>query len=677
MAVLPKPAPVEGNLGEFGYQTSNFSIAVNGKAFKILIDKLYTDKIGSIERELATNAYDSHIAAGCPERPFDVILPTVFNPVFTIRDYGTSISHDDCMSMYVTVFESTKEDTNEQVGAWGLGSKSPFAYTDSFSVKAWQDGYERTYVVGYGSDGIPSITHISTVESDEERGLQVSFPVQPHDCSAFRDAAARIFRWFTPQPNVEGLFFAKAEPSLANDNWALFEGKSHSMARLNVRQGCVVYPVHNASGLNTDNILHGNWQTYYVVDVPIGSVSVTASREALSLDPETIEFLKAECTRINQDVNRVLKEQFQNAPTYYEAMKLYSSCAHLLKGFAPSEYSRPGMEKSLKINSGYFTLPRDDPKMPVAIPQNPSWWHANKSGWPVSFSVMKNLTFIVDRDQKMLRKKLRVREYVKENNCKNETFILLNPTGKQLARLIRRFQLRPDQIVSITTLPDVVPATGPAKGATTQSGIKKSGIYEGSWGKSGELTKIDNDDTVDGDFYWLPIAKPTDPTLNSPACKPLHHLSPKTLWKAQGWAGFIGLPQHRVFFLTENAVKRIKPDVSKRLDTVMHGAFNEAVKEKAKKAYADRALVHGIPRTLHDLLLTEETRRNAASVTYIPSNSPFYLHYMSGIGYDNMAASAEIAKYAKKYPLLFSTSNNPEAVKEYVEFCNNKEKDHK
>ena len=52
-------------------EETTFKINANARAFKILSSNLYKDKIGSIVREISTNAYDAHILMGTPERPFD------------------------------------------------------------------------------------------------------------------------------------------------------------------------------------------------------------------------------------------------------------------------------------------------------------------------------------------------------------------------------------------------------------------------------------------------------------------------------------------------------------------------------------------------------------------------------------------------------------------------------
>ena len=73
------------------FEESNYTIEASAKAFSILSDGLYANKIEAVIRELSTNAYDSHVDAGHPDKPFLVHLPNRFKPVFYIRDYGTGL----------------------------------------------------------------------------------------------------------------------------------------------------------------------------------------------------------------------------------------------------------------------------------------------------------------------------------------------------------------------------------------------------------------------------------------------------------------------------------------------------------------------------------------------------------------------------------------------------------
>lgn len=69
--------PIEtGGLADEG----EFRIKASSTAFAILSSGLYSNKFKAILRELGCNAYDSHVEAGYPEKPFTVHLPTRLNP---------------------------------------------------------------------------------------------------------------------------------------------------------------------------------------------------------------------------------------------------------------------------------------------------------------------------------------------------------------------------------------------------------------------------------------------------------------------------------------------------------------------------------------------------------------------------------------------------------------------
>ena len=98
------------------FEQSNYTIEATAKAFSILSDQLYSNKVRAVIRELSTNAYDSHVDAGKSDTPFEVHLPSSMEPHFAIRDYGTGLGHSDCMHLYTTYFRSNRTDSNAAVG---------------------------------------------------------------------------------------------------------------------------------------------------------------------------------------------------------------------------------------------------------------------------------------------------------------------------------------------------------------------------------------------------------------------------------------------------------------------------------------------------------------------------------------------------------------------------------
>ena len=97
--------------------TTQYSIKASAKAFKILSDGLYSDKIATPIRELSTNAYDAHVPKGNIHTPFDVHLPSM-QAWFAIRDYGIGMSKQELQTTYTTYFDSNKTHSNDFVGVW-------------------------------------------------------------------------------------------------------------------------------------------------------------------------------------------------------------------------------------------------------------------------------------------------------------------------------------------------------------------------------------------------------------------------------------------------------------------------------------------------------------------------------------------------------------------------------
>jgi hypothetical protein len=298
--------------------TGNFSIDANGKAFKILIDGLYSNKIQAIIRELSSNAYDAQIAADRSDFAFEVQLPNLLDPIFSVRDYGTSLSHEDIMGLYTTVFRSTKENTNLAIGKFGLGSKTPFAYTDSFTVTAFMRGTKRVYGAYLNPQGIPQISLMMSEDTNELDGLMVSFPVNSKDCERFRQEMERVLEGFDVVPNIRGgevKLKTRGEPFYTGSNFEIFKGVGKARAK----QGCVIYPIDtDALGKLTyaqRDILTSN----ILIDFPIGQLDVTPSRESLSYDDATIQNIVDMADCVSEEITKDYKEKFSKIKTMHEA----------------------------------------------------------------------------------------------------------------------------------------------------------------------------------------------------------------------------------------------------------------------------------------------------------------------------------------------------------------------
>jgi len=293
----PQNEAVLSNVGEIG----EFRIRNSAKAFNILSSGLYANKIKAIIRELSCNAVDSHAAAGKHSTPFDVHLPNSLEPWFSIRDYGTGLSHEQVTQIYTTYFESTKTASNEFIGALGLGSKSPFSYTDNFTVTAIQSGKKGIYSAFINEAGVPSIAQMMTEETDEPAGVEVKFSVNDrYDFDKFRQEARSVYKYFKLLPVVSGSTDFKIEvPEYESKDIipgvSQFKGGSRTVAIM----GNIAYPVDIPQADQALGDLRGLLQCNLELNFAIGELDFQASREGLSYIPQTVNAIKAKLEALN------------------------------------------------------------------------------------------------------------------------------------------------------------------------------------------------------------------------------------------------------------------------------------------------------------------------------------------------------------------------------------------
>lgn len=274
-------------LGEFRIRNSS-------KAFSILSSGLYANKIRAIIRELSTNAIDSHVASGRADTPFDVHLPTALEPWFSIRDYGLGLSHDDVINVYTTYFESTKTDSNDFVGALGLGSKSPFSYTDTFTVVAIKSGIRGIYTAFINDQGVPSIALMGSAESSDPSGVEVRFNVSnSQDHRKFREEAQIVYEHFSRKPvvNLSDFTHITTEYKTRDIIPGVHELKA---ARGNARaiMGNICYPLDVPMANQSLGDLARYLNLPLELHFDIGELDIQASREGLSYIPSTVEAIR-------------------------------------------------------------------------------------------------------------------------------------------------------------------------------------------------------------------------------------------------------------------------------------------------------------------------------------------------------------------------------------------------
>ncbi len=291
-----------------GGETIDFGISNSAEFFNILSSTLYKDQILAVVRETLCNEWDAHIEAGITHIPVEVTLDA---EKFIIRDFGKGIHKDDMGLIYGTYGNSTKKNDGLQTGGFGLGCKSPFAYTDHFEVVSFHDGVKTIYnlskssAAAMGKPGIVPIASFPTTES----GLQVTIRIKSAtDFHRFRNLVHLIASNGDMNVKLNGNLVAPLGFDINKSNYLISEKQIlDTQTRIMIRYGNVVYPVDYAESIsgNYQKIMNhldklkpssysrsGNGTQFNILfQAPPHSISVTPSRESLSMQEHTINTL--------------------------------------------------------------------------------------------------------------------------------------------------------------------------------------------------------------------------------------------------------------------------------------------------------------------------------------------------------------------------------------------------
>jgi uncharacterized protein (UPF0305 family) len=345
---LEKNVQTTGN-----FPTSSFRIAATAKAFQILSSNIYTYKVRAVIREISCNAADAHVAASNPDN-FDVHLPTMLEPWFSVRDYGTGLSEQDIREIFTTYFSSTKTHSNEFTGALGLGSKSPFCLVDSFTVTSYYQGEKKAYSCYKDASGEPQIALLTAEANDGPNGLEVLVPGVGGRRGEFEQEAVEVFRYFDRVPNinipdvVRRIEDAKSVYILQEPDFSFTQYPGNPKAVM----GNVAYDIPNNA--------RGSLGISGFIRFEIGELSFDPGRENLSLDDRTLSAIKAKVAKVQDALSQSALDSIEVEPTPFKRSLQYQK---LMRGPLGSQLRDSSSEIGRKIRE--YRMPSTKDAMKV------------------------------------------------------------------------------------------------------------------------------------------------------------------------------------------------------------------------------------------------------------------------------------------------------------------------
>lgn len=395
-----------------GKQTIDFGISNNAEFFNILSSTLYRDQMLAVVREVLCNAWDAHIEAGCTNTPIQVSFE---NNSMIVRDFGNGIHKDNIGPIYGVYGNSTKKNDGKQTGGFGLGCKAPFAYTDHFEVISHHQGEMTIYAMSKSSAdvaGKPGITPIMSAPTTST-GLQVSIKIKTtDDYTRFRNLVKMVA--YNGDMNVTidskpvktiGFPETSSYMIILNDEY------KHIISKINIRYGNVIYPVDSSEAIEPffketlkiiDNI--GCYTNYFIIfQAPPHSISVTPSRESLSMQEHTCKTL----VKLMSDFIKEFNDNF-NKLTYKVTKEIVETSVPDLNSFLNRNVSVVG---GMKIPKGIQKISTIDEYTRYFMNKKyPDNWAFRK------YDIKTRINYLIDK--KVIDRGL-ASSYLKELDCSN------------------------------------------------------------------------------------------------------------------------------------------------------------------------------------------------------------------------------------------------------------------
>ena len=236
-----------------------------------------------------------------------------------------------------------RETSNNYIGAFGIGKFAPLSYGDNFTCVSFHGGMKTSYNVFVDENDDTKITKLFEEPSNEPTGLSIEVAVSDDDRDEFRKVSEKFFQFFSDEDmptflGVEEDFVQTPKKLLSskNDDWFFIEDEgrgyySRSHYYSHVLMGRVAYPL-DPSAINVENFV-SNEESRRIIKtllndgnfyfrVPLGSVRLHHSREALEYNKATQKEICSILFKVSKEIQIIAKEKLADSQDLFEAKEI-------------------------------------------------------------------------------------------------------------------------------------------------------------------------------------------------------------------------------------------------------------------------------------------------------------------------------------------------------------------
>ena len=320
--------------GTIGLKSSEASISEEDidKLYK-LIEAPYKRPISSIVREYTSNCFDSHQEAGVDDAVIIKLDKSKeIGYYISFHDVGVGMSEDRMTNVFIKLLKSTKELTNDAIGAFGMGSKAGLSYNDFFFIETNFDGQYYKYIYRKGEKR-PTLDLLIQEDTSERNGTKFIVPIKNEsDVVTFAEACNNQLHYFENVvydyknlSNFLGYQYNYVKEYLDND-FKLYKGKNFtirldkntwdpSKSDLHILNGPVYYPIdfNNISNIDKYKDLQIG------LNFEIGELDVIQTREDVRYNEKTVKIIKERLRDAIEELQKIYgTEDIIETKTYNE-----------------------------------------------------------------------------------------------------------------------------------------------------------------------------------------------------------------------------------------------------------------------------------------------------------------------------------------------------------------------
>jgi hypothetical protein len=311
---------------ENNYKTVNFESSkkmnIDQESLDILLpalsENLYSNPIGSIVREWTSNALDATKEAGVDKKVVVGIDKKDNQFIFFVEDFGTGISEEKVDKIISKFGASTKRETNDQFGFFGLGLKSGLSYKTSFYILTRFEGFEYTYVI-YKTEGGSNVDLISKVETALPNGTKIFINVDYSDIYQFE---SEIINQLLYLDNIEFTSYNEYSKILELNSSTIYEAKTFKYSnrvvsmKMHICYNDICYPI-DFDKLDMDSY-----------SIPIGikvshldEIFPTPNRESFVYTEKTKKILRKKIQDVANEIFEIINNKKIEVKTLLDIIK--------------------------------------------------------------------------------------------------------------------------------------------------------------------------------------------------------------------------------------------------------------------------------------------------------------------------------------------------------------------